>query len=509
MPHPAARVRLFAAFLCSAAAFLALDFRVLSAPYDWDEVDYVQASRLGLRANVWDDGSLSPREFVEFAMAKGRADAGAVPATYDEDADPLVRRHYHPPGIVALLSVVPIDRPEWALRLLQVAGGLLLIATLLWGYATLSPLPGFFGLAWIGAVAAWGAGLGFGSIQFHGWQAICSTLLAVLAVEWLRNPQTRTAIAAGIVLGAAALTLETAAILAVGLLFAFVLAGSFVDRRTRVQGFALIVVVAVAVVAISWPGALVKVSILKIAALYAYRMHLGQEYADVPNRARTLLLTLAPAVLATLVVVWGRLWSVRRVRLQADSQPDATYDATVLSVIGLSYILVLIPFALLPVYLLAGVAPLALAAACAIDTFQKQWIRWGTLGLGIGAILLSWNSSASERADRLKREDPRRLSAILNGRQAYVDGGHIYRFYLGSGVTIEPLTVAAGGQQLTVREHGAYRTLEPRDIRGSIVGLQRGRIPAAQVPDTLRGCADRGETETLRIFDCASQPSGS
>src|SRR5262249_44861373 len=284
-----------------AAAFLALDFRVLSAPYDWDEVDYVQASRLGLRSNVWDDGSLSPREFVEFAIAKGRADGGAVPATYDEDADPLVRRHYHPPGIVALLSVVPIDRPEWVLRLPQVTGGLLLIATLLWGYAKLSPSPGFFGLAWIGAVAAWGAALGFGSIQFHGWQAIWSTLLAVVAVEWLRNPQTRTAIAAGAVLGAAALTLETAAILAVGLLFAFLLAGSLVDRRTRVQGFALIVVVAVAFVAISWPGALVKVSILKIAALYAYRMHLGQEYADVPNRARTLLLTLAPAVVATLV----------------------------------------------------------------------------------------------------------------------------------------------------------------------------------------------------------------
>src|SRR5262245_7238928 len=82
----------------------------------WDEVDYVNAAKLGVPANAWDIGSLSPREFLKFGLSKVRGESPALPDSYDEQRDPFVLRHHHPPLVIFLLSTVARSRSERVMR---------------------------------------------------------------------------------------------------------------------------------------------------------------------------------------------------------------------------------------------------------------------------------------------------------------------------------------------------------------------------------------------------------
>jgi hypothetical protein len=79
---------------------VALLWQTHGALLSWDEVDYLDAAKLGVWANATDAGSLSPGEFVRFSLAKRSGRAVALPPGYDEERDPLLVRHYHPPFVV-------------------------------------------------------------------------------------------------------------------------------------------------------------------------------------------------------------------------------------------------------------------------------------------------------------------------------------------------------------------------------------------------------------------------
>ena len=327
-----------------------------------------------------------------------------------------------------------------------------------------------------------------------------SVALAIATAAWLRRPSRRTAVSIGVLLGAAALTLETAAILAFAVLILLIWPRALPTERVRVDRvgtIAIVAVVATAVVVCCWPGAILKLSIVKIAALYAYRVHIGQEYADVPHRAAAVVGVLGPVVACA--VISAEAASRRRFQRQG----DLTLGFLPFAIVGTIYIVALLPFALNPVYLLPGAAPLAVVAARAIDDYRSMALRLLSTAVVMLSTVVSLDRLAPERAVRLQREDEYRLAALLEGRQAYVDGAHIYQFYLGPGLPIRPLTVSPDGL-LTTREAGAYRTLGESDLRGSVVGLQKGRLSSLNIPSALKACTDRGETETLRVFDCAA-----
>ena len=66
----------------------------------WDEVDYLTAARLGPAANALDSGGLGLGGLLEMVRAKSQGDSPELPPGYEESADPVVVRHYHPPGMV-------------------------------------------------------------------------------------------------------------------------------------------------------------------------------------------------------------------------------------------------------------------------------------------------------------------------------------------------------------------------------------------------------------------------
>ncbi len=485
-----------AALLATAGAVLALfvlNAPLLHAPYDFDEANYVAAARLGVLANLLERGSMAPAEFVRMARAKRAGVLYESPAGYDESRDPLLRRHYHPPAVVAALALVPADRPEWIPRLGQLLVGAVFVVALIQLYLRLAPTASAAGLVAMAVLTAWAAVLGFAALSYHGWEALGATLAALAAGRWLERPNRRDLVLAGLAVGASTLILVTGIFVAAGVVLTLLLARGTPTRRERWRAALTAMGIAAATVAVVWPGALLKASALKIAAFHLYRAGRGTEFADVPSRLPMVAAVMAPLVVAAVCALLAR-------------RPWRPAVAA-LVVVGAVYTVGLMPLALLPVYLLPGAVPLALAAACAIASWRSP--RSQAVALTALTATLAWSAWAMvpERARRLRRENVERLVQRVDGRRAYVDGAHIYELYTDGRVHLHPLAVSFDGEELFLRERGHYRPLRPDEMAGSLIAAQTMRVRTGQTPRVLAACRDLGETEMLRWFDCAAPPA--
>src|SRR5262245_59030111 len=100
---------------------------------------------MGVAANLLERGSMEPGEFLRMARAKRTGVLYETPAGYDEAHDPLLRRHYHPPAVVAWLALLPTQR-ELVPRLAQLAAGAAFIVLVIRLYRRVSPRPNGTGL---------------------------------------------------------------------------------------------------------------------------------------------------------------------------------------------------------------------------------------------------------------------------------------------------------------------------------------------------------------------------
>jgi len=91
------------------SVFLMLVWQEQGFLLNWDEVDYVNVTKLGAWANYTEKGSLSPQEYIEFSLSKLRKSQEneySLPPNYSEDKDPFLLRHFHPPFVNYLLSII-------------------------------------------------------------------------------------------------------------------------------------------------------------------------------------------------------------------------------------------------------------------------------------------------------------------------------------------------------------------------------------------------------------------
>ena len=275
----------------------------------WDEVDYVNAARLGAWSNMVERGSIGLVDYLEFARSKYWRREPGYPRWYDETRDPLLLRHYHPPLVVLMLSGLSESRNEHVLRSVQNVGALFLIGVILFSYSSLTTAPSWPGIVVVSLLALWMSLMLFSSLSFHGWAAVWTTSSAALLSHWLdaRRRSVGIALCASLVL--AILTLETGLIVLAAIPLCLALwraptAGGELRGfpwRSLVSGGALISVI----VLVIWPGAVVKASFLKISALYLYRIWLGSEYASVSHNMSGLIRSLLPEIaLGAMACLW-------------------------------------------------------------------------------------------------------------------------------------------------------------------------------------------------------------
>ena len=465
---------------------------------NWDEVDYVSAAGLGLRANALDKGSLSPFEFAGFALAKITRETPTLPAYYDESRDPFVLRHYHPPFVVFLLSQVAGSRSERVFRSVQLAGALALAMTLFFSYRSISPEAGWCGIFLLSVLSFWILVLLFGSLSFHGWAAVWTTTTAALLGQWLTLRRNALGFFLCLNLALTFVTLETGPLVGLGVIFCLLIwrVGDSRQRKTSPLwrhlffGSALVVLFVV----VLWPGSVFKASIFKNPAFHLYRMWLGHEYGEAVGYLAPALRSLLPLlILGPLASAWLFINHREGIRLWGP-----------LVLIGALYTLVMARFAHRPEYLLPGLAPFACIAALAADRLSSVRARLLMVAVAIFTVVLTWPGRSTAGSDGRAREDLHWLGTALNGREALIDGGHIYQYYLGGDYSIRSITVSYNGDGLLVRERGAYRALSRRDLNGSVVVIQgdRGRFFGGRAAkDLFEGCA-RIERPTVRIYDC-------
>lgn len=500
-----------------AAAWLAvalLLWPIHGSVIDWDEVDYYNAARQGVLANALDRGSLTPGQFLSFALAKARREAEApLPPGYDEPRDPLILRHYHPPFVVYLVALITgsSDSPgERLTRSAQILGALALIACMLLSYLSASRRPTWPGALTVVALGALLSYLTFFNLNFHGWTAVWTVTTAALLSRWLAAGQKGAGVLLCLSLALVLATLESGLVVwgaAALCLFVWVRAASFRERLTRGVRLALAGTGLTALfVALLWPGAFLKISLVKTPVVLFYRSLLGQDYRRPVEPYLILLPLLCLTILACGWLLYRRTTEGRR------WGPFA--------VVGAAYVVVVVvisPFTVSTQYLAPGLAPLACVIALAVDGVAAAGRGRAGAALALALVCVSvaatgWTKGLYNVTDAEQRADYGWLREVLRGREVLADGEHIYQHYTGAAYHIEPVSLTSDESRILVREGGKYRPLAPADVSGKVVLFPRFRaaLMREEGPDirALLGGCRRVERPTLRLYDCAGPGGG-
>lgn len=236
--------------------------------------------------------------YVTFALAKISGTDPTLPPGYDERRDPLILRHYHPPFVVLLLSGVLPSKSERVIRSVQLLGALAFTCSILLSYWSISGSTSWPGMLLTSLLALWMIRLMFSSVSFHGWEVVWTTTTAALMGRWLGVRKRALGVLLCASLALAVLTLETGLLVWAGAILCLAI------WRARSSGgggaafrwcpFAVGILLMVLFVMVVWPGSVIKASLLKIPALYAYRIWLGEECAGVPGLLAEHLRSLLP-----------------------------------------------------------------------------------------------------------------------------------------------------------------------------------------------------------------------
>lgn len=501
-------------------------------PLTWDEVDYVVAAREGAWANLTDRGAMGPITFVRYAFAKaGRGDPQAVAdaAGYDEDANLLALRHWHPPaGLLPLGAAVAVAGPERGARLMQLAWAVALGVVMLLVLRDLAP----------GSGALRGGALMLTLLDPLTRHSLLeahvhvANAVAFLLPVWAWIRATRDPLDArrlGVLREAAHTGMPTAPMggrvgalslgLGLGVLWSAAVVGplwtilwlaflsvhpdarDWLGReggwRTLVSGLLLALVVL-------WPGALLHLGLIQTYAirLYALVFQGGREWEGATAALETFLRQEPALVLHAGLVVAALAIGVLRGRR----------DALVTGAAGVAFLVVIAPFAIIDRYLVP-IVPLAALSAVALvgpgDAERDPAVARGRAAgaIGLGTLLL-WTLGAGfaypdlAASEPLRDEHARVDRLAARGGDVFAEGGHVFRFYGPmAGGRVRPVLVDYDGRRLLERTGVRYDTVA-LDRRGWIVLQRRGDGPEPPVMRALGERCRREDHPTHVHFDC-------
>ncbi len=477
-----------------AVAALVLYFAVrpgLSLALHYDEVDYVNAASQGILTNATDATALSARDFLEVVRSRLQGRPSRVSPDYDETRDVFLLRHSHPPLLHYTLALTGHERlapgHERTLRLVQYAGGVLLIGTMLWGYARMASRPGLAGMILLAACGVLCAFYLSRELNCHLWIAVMLVPVGLAVGRFVRDPSPSAGLCAGAALGLAFLGLQTGlfaafwAVVAVGIAtisgaFEPVAAGG---RRLR-QSLRLWTVRSVSMVAgffaivlVTYPGAIFRLSLLRIFALYAYAIAGGSEYASVTDVKIRILPMILPMLALGLTGIAG-------LALRRDLA--SRHFLLAMAVIGFGYALIMQKFLLNVTYItpaLVLMSVLGSAVLASVCPKPLQWISAGAVAAYAAWILATFAPADLTHAPVAQVE---RLADVVGSRRAWIDGAHVVRYYCPeiSG-RIGSITLAENGSLLTTRNPKTlrYEPIKDDDLAGSVVmlGVFNGHPP--------------------------------
>lgn len=468
---------------------------------NWDEVDYVAAARKGVVTNLLESGSLSIPAYLRFAYDKATDATPRLPAGYEEADDPFKLRHGHSPLVVAAMSVLGPGSSERGQRLVQMAGAVALTAVVVIGFVLMAPRFSWAGLVVVLLVLPWVNWHMFRDVQFHGWLAVWLAASAVCFAQWLQHDRHRGwALALCASLALAVLTLESGLFLIVAVLASLVVFVRGLRRRSPVRwvrSYALpgLVIVSLATFVL-WPGSVLKGSLLKIPLERAYQaLGPGDVYYINRNTGDSLTYVL-PVIIVALAL---GLLAVRHRERAAHWGPPA--------LVGLVYGLLVIKFAVNETYFLPAVVPFIMLLGCAVALSSAGPRAVVVTVVAVLALIGARNvlrlNDSDRAADRVLRADFAFVGTYVGTSPALLDGGHIFRHYVGSRQIVD---VSYNAKELLLRERGEYEPVAPAELRGKVVGIlterKRAGFLRSEAAEDLTARCPRTDRPTVVLWDC-------
>jgi hypothetical protein len=466
-----------------ASLLLCLSLRpYLSHSLTWDEVDYILAAQQGYYANANDLTSFTASDFIRFVQSKYAGQPASLKHNYDETTDVFILRHAHPPLLQYALGLLGESRLkpgyEIAQRMVQFFGASLLIAAMLWGYLKITDRPNLAGLL---IVASGGLLVGFflaHSLNCHLWIAISLPATCVAVGQFITDPSYRRGLIAGGWIGLNYIGLQTGvfvafwAVIAIGISILIPPAGMNWLREMKwihklrfwvrqslwmLAGFLFVLLVI-------YPGAIFRLSLLRVFAAYAYLIFKGSEYSDVQSRYLGYLQLSFPMLLLGLAGL---------VLILLKNRTPRWYIAMATAVIGFGYFISLMKFVLNITYVSPALILMVILGAAAISDLNRT-----KMNIAIAACLALFTAytvtSAPFPNQQMSLTDFNKLYKAIGDKPAFIEGGNIVGYYNHSLISqITPITREAGGKSLIRRNIRKlqYETLTDKDLAGSIVVL--------------------------------------
>lgn len=494
-------VYLIVAALITWIGFVSLVWQDHGRLLDWDEVDYVNATRLGILANAGEEGSLSAQEYIKFSLSKinkSQENNYSLPTDYSEEKDPFLLRHFHPPFLNYLLSIVNNTvgtNNEHYVRSVQLFGALILILSIFACYYYLTDQNvTFTGILIISFLSIWMTSSLYASLQYHGWLAVWLVFICWCLTNWLNKD--KNGIALVIFLALAVITLETGIFIAF-ITLAILLISSFLKiKTTTVKQFGIGFILFAGVITVSWVGAVLKISIVKIFGQHLYRFMLGQEYGGATNRFFNGVIFLSPVLIMSVISLFFLI--------KKGGQELRKW--IVFFIIGWLYFLIMLPLSISNTYFLPAVGPLIVFIAGTINLISNKWVKMLVLTLSILALAIAVkNKSQTDSYDVDFRNDLQWVKGKLNNRESFIDGAHIFKFYLGDKNSIKPLNLSNDMNNITTRENGEYKEISKERMQGKILIIFKIRNNFDQYKEKLipSNC-QLYDRLTLYFYDCAN-----
>lgn len=380
-----------------------------SYPLNWDEVDYVNATKLGILTNVFELEGMDLISYIQLGIAKKQKDDQKVAqiATHlpNESLDPLSKRHLHPTLPIFYWSFFTNSDPiqetnnfRWSNIILGWLTALSFIGSL-WIMGKLNPFS-YFCMSVIASFFITHQ-FGFGAftlLNYHSFHLLAAILYLGILMKYLEkqslttNTSYKYAYLLGIGVAMLFLTLEMALVVVGGSFLAIILIGKwkvFLDFSSMWRVF----VAFFSTLFLFWAGAILKGAMIKSWLNYAYRIfgNGNAEYERVSLLDNWIgLITMNPILFLIIAVsLCFVIYSIYKKNL------SSLYIVPFL--VGLVYAIAMTPFMIHSVYLIPSIGMLLFACGLILSESKVHtYIKIGISCLLVAVIIFNFSTTNFE-----------------------------------------------------------------------------------------------------------------
>ncbi len=450
-----------------------------NVPLSWDEVDYANAVRQGVAANIKEKGSMHLTEFYQFSKAKKNHDVAALHKLAEklpaEKKDPFNLRHLHPPTPILYWSAFTKligGNLTFAYRMSNILLAWLVVVTIflsLWiAGKTKSSHLFYAGVLSVLLFSSFVVLQAFSLINFHTFHLIACILFCGIWIRFLENPEKKNEALLGFGLSFLFCTLEMSFVIFGAALLSLLLS----EKRKILLNFKMLFRVIAwffGFLLILWPGAFLTGGPIKSFANYFYRIFLynNDEYLKVNYLQNWIDLFLNNPFYFVFILLALSILVFQFKKINPVIK-------TIL-IIGALYSFAITPFMLNTSYIVPGLGIIGFGALMLLADVTKAnsylWISKSLQPFSLFLCLTSltvfyFQTDFDQRENKMdkigqnERSDLKEISSFVSEGKILSNAADICSFYAPEGrfVSLEPMSKVDPG--FNIREKYIYRSLK-------------------------------------------------